>query len=97
MFSSHGLSQHFSKSPDPCCHSESVTPQFPSATIPHAAFSLGAAEPSEDLIGSPEPMAPMDVIDADAFDNLNLGGDNLSEIVQSDGDDGEFNGTCVTA
>ena len=51
------------------------------------AFSLGAAEHLEDLIGSPE---PTDVMDADSFDNL--GGDNS----QSDGDDGEFNGTCVT-
>jgi len=43
--------------------------------MPHVAFSLGAAKPLEDLIGSPE---PTDVMDADVFDNL--GGDNLGEI-----------------
>ena len=91
-FSPRGLSQHYSKSPDPRCRSIPVAPQFlfPLATIPHAAFSLGVAEHLEDLIGSPE---PMDLMDADTFDDQ--GGDNFGEIVQSDGNNGEFNGTYV--
>jgi hypothetical protein len=87
-----GLSQHYSKSLDPGCRRDPVAPKFPfpSAAIPHVAFSLGVAEHLEDLIGSLE---PTDVMDADTFDDL--GGDNFSEIMQSDGDDGKFNGTYV--
>lgn len=92
-FTPRGLSQHYNKSPDPRCRREPVKPQvlLPTAAVPPVAFSLGAAEHLEDLFGSPE---PTDVVDADPFDNL--GRDNSGEIAQPDGDDGEFDGTCVT-
>jgi hypothetical protein len=46
--------------------------QFLSTSIPHVAFSLGAADHQEDLIGPPE---PMDTTDADMFDDLGSDGE----------------------
>jgi hypothetical protein len=78
-FSPCGLAQHISKSPDLCCQSSSVTPLVP-ASIPHTAFSPGAADHLEGVICLPE---AMDVMEADAFDNM-YGDDKAG--MQSDGE-----------